>query len=210
MVGPQTRRFRAHDLYYIYQRSSRGQPLFPSVHDHGFYLELLVQYAERFRVLIHAYAILPNEVRFLLEPLTPRAISRLFQTLQSTYARYIHARLGVRGHLWQHKYGAHWIPEPLFEAAVAHIEGEAVRQRLAKSPRAYRWSSARAHYAGPAGAYRRGLPELCWDRYLFTVQTPPGPRPGAAPIGILLTANPQSFYHRYGPASAEPRVPRRS
>jgi putative transposase len=105
-------------IYHIYQRSSRQQILFSCVREYREYVDRLFSLARRYRVRIHAYCLLPREVRLLAEPLDEWSISDLMQQLQSGYARWLHERLDTDGHLWKHKFGAVHVPAADFRTAV--------------------------------------------------------------------------------------------
>jgi REP element-mobilizing transposase RayT len=213
MRFPLLRNFVCGRTYFIYQRTSRSQLLFHSDDDRYDYLALLFRLARRCRVRVHAYCLLADHVRLLLEPRLTGAIPYLMQQLQSIYARAVHARLGVRGHLWQGKYGAQEVTRAQFRATVRAIEMQPVRDGWVRSATQYRWSSARHHAAGRERAERLGLNripdrpyaniELTWKQW--DASTDPE---GWACDSPAFAFDPQAWRFRFGPWTLRSRAGR--
>ena len=77
-----------------------------------------------------------------------RGLGRLFQQLDSAYARCIHLRFGKVGHLWQARYASVAMEEKHMWAAMVYVEQNPVKAGLVEQASEWRWSSAAAHLSG--------------------------------------------------------------
>jgi putative transposase len=134
--------------HHITQRGNRRQPTFFRDEDYAAYLELMSHWCKERGVAIWAYCLMPNHVHLIAVPETEEALSLAIGEAHRRYTRMINFREGWRGYLWQGRFASFVLDEPYLLAAARYIELNPVRARLATSPRAYRWSSARAHLKG--------------------------------------------------------------
>ncbi len=65
------------------------------------YLDLLADAAERARVEIWSYCLMPHHVHIVAVPSDPDGLWRTFRRLHRDYTGFINARMRVTGHLWQ-------------------------------------------------------------------------------------------------------------
>ncbi|XVJ71031.1 MAG: transposase [Rhizobacter sp.] len=135
-------------LHLVMQRSAGGQPVFRSDADAELYLAALRYLVREHEVLIHAYALLPNQVLMLLTPGHALSLSRLMQAqgrrFGAAYNR-LHQREGV---LWEGRFRATVLdPDGFGLAALQFVETAAARAGECLVASDYRWSSA-AHHAG--------------------------------------------------------------
>jgi putative transposase len=100
------------------------------------------------RVRLHAWALLPGQVRLLLTPEDASGLPRLMQAIGRDYVRYFNRRHGRSGTLWEGRYRATVLqPERHLLACMALLDTAAVAAGLAARVADYPWSS-HAHYAG--------------------------------------------------------------
>jgi len=100
------------------------------------------------RVRLHAYVLLPSQVRLLLTPEEPSGLPRLIQAVGRDYVRYFNRRHARGGTLWEGRYRATVLqPDRYLLACMTLLDMAAVTAGLAARAADYRWSSC-AHYAG--------------------------------------------------------------
>jgi putative transposase len=100
------------------------------------------------RVRLHAYVLLPSQVRLLLMPEEAGSLPRLIQAAGRDYVRYFNRRHGRSGTLWEGRYRATVLqPERYLLACMALLDTCPVAAGLAGRAADYPWSSY-GHYAG--------------------------------------------------------------
>jgi putative transposase len=134
--------------HHITQRGNRRQPTFFRDEDYVEYLELMAEWTRECDVAVWAYCLMPNHTHLIAVPKTADGLRRAIGEAHRRYTRYVNFREGWRGHLWQGRFASFVMDEPYLLAAARYIELNPLRAGLADSPRAYRWSSARAHLRG--------------------------------------------------------------
>jgi putative transposase len=98
---------------------------------------------------LFAYAIMPNHVHVLLQPLV--APSKLMQSLKGFTAHEANRLLNRRGEFWQCESYDRWVRNAReFDSIRRYIEHNPVSARLAARAEEFRWSSA-GEGAGVAG-----------------------------------------------------------
>lgn len=90
-------------LYHVMARGNRGHPLFLDDEDREFLLAKLRRLGSRLDVKIHAFALMPNHVHFLLRRLHD-PIGQFMASLLTAYARQFNRRRGFVGHVFQGRY----------------------------------------------------------------------------------------------------------
>ncbi len=94
-----------------------------------------------------------NHVHLLVTPRDENSLPRMMQSLGRRYVRHINGLYRRSGTLWEGRYRAAPIDsEAYFLACCRYIELNPVRAGMVDHPRAYRWSSYRAHADGAAAA----------------------------------------------------------
>ena len=133
------------ELYHITARGNNRQAIFNDEMDYREYLQLLYEVTRRYAVNIHAFALMPNHVHLLLQPVQQENLSAALQVLNSTFAKYINRRYGRIGHLFQGRYHSSHVDREAYLLVVSrYIHNNPVRAGLAKDATQYPWSSARA------------------------------------------------------------------
>ncbi len=146
--------------HHVTQRGNwRGQTFFETS-DYKLYLDLLARSADRARAEVWAYCLMPNHVHIILVPSDEDGLRRTFADLHRRYTGYVNARARTTGHLWQGRYGSAVMDEAHLLNAVRYVTLNPVRAGLVRRPRAWAWSSARAHLAGEDDAVVKVQPVL--------------------------------------------------
>jgi putative transposase len=131
------------------QRGNNREAVFFAEEDYVRYREWLIAAAEANGLRVHAYVLMTNHVHLLVTPETAESLPRTMQFLGRRYVRYVNARRGRTGTLWEGRYRAAPIDsDAYFIACCRYVELNPVRARMTDHPRRYRWSSYRAHAEG--------------------------------------------------------------
>ena len=134
---------------HLIQRGNNRGTVFFSDDDRLQYLDWLREAAADFGCRIHAYVLMTNHVHLLATPERADSLPRMMQTLGRRYVRYVNTGLRRTGTLWEGRYRAAPIDsEAYFLACCRYIELNPVRARMVDHPRAWKWSSFRAHADG--------------------------------------------------------------
>ena len=134
--------------HHVTQRGNRREATFFEDGDYQLYLDLLAEAARAAAVEVWAYCLMPNHVHLIVTPTDGDGLSRTFRSVHRSYTRFINARAGTTGHLWQGRYGSVAMDEGHLVAALRYVALNPVRARLVARAGDWRWSSARAHLAG--------------------------------------------------------------
>ena len=138
---------------HIVQRGHNKNNVFFENEDYKAYLEWLQEGSEWYEVLIHAYALLPNEIHILATPSDKESASRMMQYQGRCYVPYINNTYNKTGTIWQGRYKASLLdPETQLLNNMLHIENLPVREKLVKSAGAYKWSSYKFNAQGKKNA----------------------------------------------------------
>jgi putative transposase len=134
---------------HVIQRGNNRQAIFFADEDYAIYREWLIAAAEECGLKVHAYVLMTNHVHLLATPATTDSLPKTMQSLGRRYVRHINMRERRTGSLWEGRYRAAPIDsEEYFVTCCLYIELNPVRARMVEHPRAYRWSSYRAHAEG--------------------------------------------------------------
>jgi putative transposase len=145
------RYFLPEQALHVVQRGNNRQAVFFDDEDRRRYLEWLAEAAGAHGCTIHAYVLMTNHVHLLVTPGDPDSLPRTMQSLGRRYVRYVNGAYRRTGTLWEGRYRAAPIDSDVYLLACCrYIELNPVRARIAPHPRAYRWSSYRAHALGSA------------------------------------------------------------
>jgi len=131
--------------HHITQRGNRRQTVFFTEADRQFYLQCLAVAAPQAGVQIWAYCLMSNHVHLVAVPAQPESLAHCLAEAHGRYAKWINARMGWRGHLWQARFGSSVMDRAYTLAAVRYVEQNPVRAQLVARAWEYPWSSARYH-----------------------------------------------------------------
>jgi putative transposase len=91
-------------LHHVIARGNNEQSVFIDDADYQYYLDGLRDAARRYRVAIHAYALLPNRVHLLVTPSDDSGLGKMMQAVGRLYVPYFNARHRRSGSLWEGRY----------------------------------------------------------------------------------------------------------
>jgi putative transposase len=144
---------------HVIQRGNNRQAVFHCDDDYRAYCAWLGEAARRYGCAIHAYVLMTNHVHLLVTPGEAQSVARTMQLLGRRYVRYVNGAYHRTGTLWEGRYRAAPIDsDAYFFSCCRYIELNPVRAGMAAHPRAYRWSSYRAHAHGAQDPLLTGHP----------------------------------------------------
>src|SRR5258705_3740037 len=134
---------------HVTTRGNNKTATFRSEADYESFLWCLRFATVKYKLQIHAYALMSNHVHLMMTPETSTGLSRGMQSLGRRYVRYFNDRYNRTGTLWEGRFRSavilnerHWL------TCLRYVEMNPVRAGLVEMPEAYRWSSYRAHAFG--------------------------------------------------------------
>ena len=135
-------------VQYLVQRPIAGRRLFDEADDYVLFIDLLGEAVRGHGVALHAFVLLPDEVRLLATPSAADAIPRLMQAIGRRYVPYLNRRSGRVGALWERRYRSTLIDAgPWLLASMRHIEQRPVVAAGVAHAERWQWSSY-AHHVG--------------------------------------------------------------
>lgn len=146
-----SRFFLPNQPMHVIHRGKDGKRVFFGKGDYALYQAWLADAAAKYGCAVHAYVLMPNHVHLLVTPKSARSLPRLMQSLGRRHSRHVNVGRGLEGSRWEGRYrsapievGTHLID------CMRYIEGNPVRNKLARSPGGHPWSSYEAHAKGVA------------------------------------------------------------
>ncbi len=100
MVSP-LKTYQTGEIYHIYNRGNRKQPIFLSQYDYARFVRKLVKFLKDHRLTIFAYCLMDNHFHFLVRQDEDGAITRFFLRLCTSHAKYINTKYSLVGSLFQ-------------------------------------------------------------------------------------------------------------
>ena len=135
---------------HIAQRGHDERPIFLDTDDYLAFLAILHEAAHAHGLAIHAYVLMPSQVRLLATPRDETTTARVLQAVGRRYVRHFNRKRGRGGALWEGRYRSTLIDADAYLLACCrYLETLPVVDGLAAAPEQYRWSSY-AHHAGVA------------------------------------------------------------
>jgi REP-associated tyrosine transposase len=129
----------------VTQRGVRGVELFAADGQWQAYLRFTAEQCERFGAAVLAWCLLPGSSCLVMVPGTAGALAKAVGEAHKRYTRWKNAVEGVRGFLFEGRFGSCVLDGRHLLAAVREAETAPVRAGLAESPGDWPWSSARYH-----------------------------------------------------------------
>ena len=134
--------------HHVIQRGHNGQPIFLRSADYQRMLDLLLEYARKYEVAVHAYVLLPDHFHLLITPQTEDGLPLMLQALGRRYVRYFNDEQSRTGTLWDGRYRSTVLqPELYVLPCMVAMDLNPVRAGLASSASDYAWSG-HGHYIG--------------------------------------------------------------
>ena len=134
--------------HHVTQRGNRRGPIFFEDGDQAHYRTLLAQQARRRGVAVWAYCLMPNHVHLILTPSDEVGLGLAVGEAHRRYTRFVNARAGWTGHLFQARFASVPMDETHLIAAARYVPRNPVRAGLVARAEHWPWSSARAHLRG--------------------------------------------------------------
>lgn len=134
--------------HLVTQRGNRRQKVFFGEDDYALYKTLLHEGCRAAGTEVWAYCLMPTHVHLILVPPDADGLRAALGEAHRRYTRHVNARQGWRGFLWQGRFASFPMDDDYLLVAARFIERNPVRSRMVRRPRAWKWSSARAHLAG--------------------------------------------------------------
>jgi putative transposase len=131
--------------HHVTQRGVRSLPIFRGDEDRQSYLEFMSRETQRFRVEILAWCLMTNHVHLIAIPADEGSLARAIGEAHKRYSRMRNFAEGVRGYLFQGRFGSCVLDEKHLTVAVPYVENNPVRAGMVKRAWEYPWSSARFH-----------------------------------------------------------------
>src|SRR5436189_1707931 len=130
----------------------RGNNRMAICHDDQDYMSLMAFLewaAGRFRVSVHAYALMTNHFHFIVTPADADGLPRMMKEIGTRYVRYHNRKYDRIGTLWNGRYRGLLIQdEQYWLTCLRYVEQNPVRAGIVDRPEDYRWCSYSAHAFG--------------------------------------------------------------
>lgn len=134
--------------HHIIQRGNNSQPIFATPADYQTLLDALYENAQKYKVAIHAYVLMPNHFHLLATPESADGLPLMMQSVGRRYVRWFNAAQGRTGTLWEGRYKSTVLDAKQYHLpCMAYIDLNPVRAGLVTGAADYPWSS-HAHYTG--------------------------------------------------------------
>ncbi len=131
--------------HHVTQRGVRSIDVFEHDGDRELYLELMCESAGRSGVTFLAWCLMTNHIHLLAVPEREGSLARCMADAHWRYTRARNFRAGVRGYLFQGRFGSCVLDERHLMAVARYVELNPVAAGIVKDPGRYGWSSAAFH-----------------------------------------------------------------
>ena len=131
--------------HHIVQRGVRSMDIFKSDSDRKIYLQFIKEETQRCEIDILSWCLMTNHVHFVAVPHNESSLARGFGQAHKRYTRMKNFSEGVRGYLFQGRFGSCVLDERHLLAAVRYVENNPVAAGIVKNAWEYPWSSAAYH-----------------------------------------------------------------
>ncbi len=130
---------------HITQRAAGKEPLFLEDNDYLLMIGLLKQIAEKYRIEVYTFCMMPNHIHLLFRP----EEGNLYDAMRDIFSQYavrFNHKYERKGHLFGGPYRqAVCLDDTYLIAASLYIHWNPVRAGLVSDPLRYRWSSCRLY-----------------------------------------------------------------
>ncbi len=134
-------------LYHVIVRGNNKQVVFSGDDDYRLFQKVLAGTAEKYPFLLYAYALMPNHVHLMIE-VGEEPLSRVMQSMLTSFVRSINKKHERIGHLFQGRYKAIVCGKDSYAMElVRYIHLNPVRAGIVTAPEEWRWSG-HGEYAG--------------------------------------------------------------
>ncbi len=136
--------------HHVTQRGNQRQLVFFEPADYRAWLQIAAAVFPREGVEVWAYCLMPNHTHLIATPSDERGLARAMSVLNATYARRLHSKRKLSGHLWQGRYASFPMDDTYLYRCVRYVGLNPVRAGLVGKASEWPWSSVRAHLGGYA------------------------------------------------------------
>jgi len=119
--------------------------IFKSDSDRTTYLQFIREETQRCEIDILAWCLMTNHVHFVVVPHNESSLAKGFGEAHKRYTRMKNFSEGVRGYLFQGRFGSCVLDESHLLAAVRYVERNPVAAGIVNNAWEYPWSSAAYH-----------------------------------------------------------------
>ena len=134
--------------HHVIQRGNNSQAIFDSAADYQTLLDALHENAQKYKVAIHAYVLMPNHFHLLATPESAAGLPQMMQAVGRRYVRWFNSAQGRTGTLWEGRYKSTVLDaQQYLLPCMAYLDLNPVRSGLAELAADYAWSS-HGHYIG--------------------------------------------------------------
>ena len=134
--------------HHIIQRGNNSQPIFATQADYQTLLDALHENAQKYKVAIHAYVLMPNHFHLLATPESADGLPLMMQAIGRRYVRWFNTAQRRTGTLWEGRYKSTVLDARQYLLpCMVYLDLNPVRAGLAAGAADYPWSS-HAHYTG--------------------------------------------------------------
>lgn len=135
-------------LYHVIARGNHRQNIFFDDNDRNRYLSTIEKSKSKFNFSIYAFVLMSNHVHLLIETSTI-PLSKIMQSLHTSYTQYFNLKHNKSGHLFQGRYKAILCQKDSYLLQlVRYIHQNPIRAKIVESPDDYQWSSHHAYTQG--------------------------------------------------------------
>jgi len=157
--------------HHVTQRGVRSIPIFQTDSNRTAYLNFMAEELNRFGVEVLAWCLMTNHTHLIVVPQDSTVLARAVGEAHRRYTRMKNFSDGVRGYLFQGRFGSCVLDDHHLLAAARYVELNPVNAGIVKEAAQYPWSSARFHLGlsqGDALVRDKSLLGLVnnWSEYL--------------------------------------------
>ncbi|MCP9469897.1 MAG: transposase [Nitrospira sp.] len=135
--------------YHVLNRGNARAEVFRRPEDYAVFRDLLREAADRVRMRVLAYCVMPNHFHLALWPRGDGDLSRFMQWLLTTHVRRYHRYYQSSGHVWQGRFKAFPIQQDEHLLTVLrYIERNPLRAGLVARAEDWPWASLRERAGG--------------------------------------------------------------
>lgn len=150
------RNYSVNNSYHIYLCAHEKQSCFIDHADYQYYLGLLHRASLKYHVSVHAFALIANHIQLLVTTTTNDGISKLMQSISSSYVRYFNKKHQTKGPLFKGRYKACVVETKRFLlACMRYIEEQAIKANNIKYIKTHAWSSYVVNAANTSAEHTR-------------------------------------------------------
>lgn len=131
--------------HYIHQNGNNKQQVFLEAEDYQYFLRWLDESAQKFSVLLHAYALMPSHVQLMATPKDDDGLAKMMQWIGRHYVPYFNHKYNRSGTIWEGRYKT-TIVDPVQQVICAqYIELAPIIDQVVTEQEHYAWTSYQHH-----------------------------------------------------------------